>query len=50
MNHKHSALALGISLALLAGPTLAEDAKPAARPLTAVTPERLAKGTADDSG
>ncbi|MCC6707147.1 MAG: PQQ-dependent dehydrogenase, methanol/ethanol family [Gammaproteobacteria bacterium] len=50
LNHKHHALALAISLALLAGPALADDAKPAARPLTAVTPERLAKGTADDSG
>ena len=50
LKHKYSALAFAISLACIAGPSLAEEAKPAARALTAVTPERLAKGTGDDSG
>ncbi len=42
--------ALALGLAVLSGPTLAVDTKPVARKLTAVTAERLAKGTADDSG
>ncbi len=50
LNHKKRAIALALGLAWLAGPTLAEEAKPAARPLTAITQERLARGTADDSG
>ena len=41
---------LALGLAALNGPTLAADNKPAVRKLTAVTAERLAKGTADDSG
>lgn len=42
--------ALALGLVVLSGPTLAVDTKPVARKLTAVTAERLAKGTADDSG
>lgn len=48
--NKKGGVALCATLALLAGTALAEPAKPAARALTAVTQERLAKGTADDSG
>ena len=48
--NKKGAVALCATLALLAGTALAEPAQPAARALTAVTQERLAKGTADDSG
>ena len=50
LNDYTRAAALAVCLALLSGPTLAADTKPAARKLTAVTAERLAKGTADDSG
>ena len=50
LNDYTRAAALAVSLALLSGPILAADTKPASRALTAVTPARLAKGTADDSG
>ncbi len=50
LNEYSRAAALALSLVVLSGPSLAADTKPAARKLTAVTAERLAKGTADDSG
>ncbi len=50
LNDYTRAAALAVGLVMLSGPILAADPKPASRALTAVTPARLAKGTADDSG
>ena len=50
LNEYTRAAALAVGLVMLSGPILAADPKPASRALTAVTPARLAKGTADDSG